>query len=222
MRYCKENDGSPNVLFSVLLARAARRYDPANEKTVSCLISVDHKAQLGNFENYRMFVNTAYVDMPKEQADYDIPKACTKARGQLMLQAQPENVMYTLKIRKAGYEQMEQMPLQTCLDLVKKAIGAHRASFCVSYANSRSFGPLDPYIREVYLLSEPNVTDVMVELSCINHHFFAMFGQLFPSEDFFRAFLAELDDAGIPYDIMRKEPFHLCGVRYDGIEGVRL
>ena len=201
MRYCKENDGSPNVLFSVLLARAARRYDPANEKTVSCLISVDHKAQLGNFENYRMFVNTAYVDMPKEQADYDIPKACTKARGQLMLQAQPENVMYTLKIRKAGYEQMEQMPLQTCLDLVKK---------------------LDPYIREVYLLSEPNVTDVMVELSCINHHFFAMFGQLFPSEDFFRAFLAELDDAGIPYDIMRKEPFHLCGVRYDGIEGVRL
>ena len=113
MRYCKENDGSPNVLFSVLLARAARRYDPANEKTVSCLISVDHKAQLGNFENYRMFVNTAYVDMPKEQADYDIPKACTKARGQLMLQAQPENVMYTLKIRKAGYEQIELVYLQT-------------------------------------------------------------------------------------------------------------
>ena len=219
---CKDNDGSPNVLFSVLLARAARRYDPAGEKTVSCLISVDNKAQLGNFQNYRMFVDTAYVDMPKEQADFDISKACTKARGQLMLQAQPENVMYTLKTRKAGYEKMEQMPLQMCVDVVKKAIGAHRASFCVSYANSRSFGPLDPYIREVYLLSEPNVTDVTVELSCINHHFFAMFAQLFSSEEFFRAFLTELDNAGIPYDIMRKEPFRLCGVRYDGIEGVSL
>lgn len=222
MRYCRENDGSPNVLFSVLLARAARRYDPAGEKTVTCLISVDNKAQLGNFENYRMFVDAAYVDMPKEQADYDIPKACTKARGQLMLQVQPENVMYTLKTRKAGYEKMEQMPLQMCVDVVKKAIGAHRASFCVSYANSRSFGALDPYIREVYLLSEPNVTDVTVELSCINHHFFAMFAQLFASEEFFRAFLTELDDADIPYDIMRKEPFRLCGVRYDSVEGVNL
>lgn len=222
MQYCKENDGSPNVLFSVLLAKAARRYDPADERTVSCLISVDMKAQLGNFENYRMFIDTAYVDMPKEQADYDISKACTKARGQLILQAQPENVMYTLKTRKAGYEKMEQMPLQMCVDVLKSALGAHRASFCVSYANSRSFGSLDPYIREVYLLSEPSVTDVMVELSCINHNFFAMFGQPFSSEDFFRAFLAELDDAGIPYDIMRKESFRLCGVRYDDIEGVCL
>ena len=109
-----------------------------------------------------------------------------------------------------------------CLDIVKKGIGAHRASFCVSYANSRSFGPLDPYLREVYLLSEPGVTDVMIELSCINHYFFATFGQPFSSEAFFRAFLAELDDAGISYDIMSKEPFRLCGVRYDGIEGVCL
>ena len=222
MQYCRENDGSPNVLFSVLLAKAARRYDPASEKTVSCLISIDNKAQLGNFDNYRMFVNTTYVDMPKEQDDYDIPKACTKARGQLMLQAQPENVKYVLKTQKAGYEKMEQMPVQMCADILKQAIGAHRASFCVSYTNSRSFGPLDPYIQEVYVLSEPNVTDVMVELSCINHHFYAMFGQPFSSEEFFRAFLAELDDAGIPYEIMRKEPFRLCGVRYDGIEGVNL
>jgi hypothetical protein len=49
-----------------------------------------------------------------------------------------------------------------------------------------------------------------------------MFAQLFSSEEFFRAFLTELDNAGIPYDIMRKEPFRLCGVRYDGIEGVSL
>jgi hypothetical protein len=196
--------------------------DPESDKAVTCVVAVDHKAQAGIRQNYRMFVDTATVDMPVEQADYDIMKACTKARGQLMLQAQPENVMYTLKTRKAGYEKMEQMPLQMCVDVVKKAIGAHRASFCVSYANSRSFGPLDPYIREVYLLSEPNVTDVTVELSCINHHFFAMFAQLFSSEEFFRAFLTELDNAGIPYDIMRKEPFRLCGVRYDGIEGVSL
>ena len=32
----------------------------------------------------------------------------------------------------------------------------------------------------------------------------------------------ELEDAGIPCDLMRKEPFRLSGVRYDGLEDVRL
>ncbi len=196
--------------------------DPADEKTVSCLVAVDYKAQLGNHENYRMFVNTAYVDMPKEQEDFDITKSCTKARGQLMLQAQPENVIFSLKTRKAGHEKMEQLPLQNVVDMLKQAIAAHRATFSVSYANSRSLGPLDPYIKELYLLSEPNVTDVMCELSCLNHSFFVMFTQAFSSEVFFKAFLEELEGAGISYEIMRTEPLRLCGVRYDGIDGVNI
>lgn len=32
MVYCRDKDASPNVLFSVLLAKAARRYDPPSEK----------------------------------------------------------------------------------------------------------------------------------------------------------------------------------------------
>lgn len=27
---------------------------------------------------------------------------------------------------------------------------------------------------------------------------------------------------GIPCEVMRTEPYHLCGVRYDGLEGVKL
>ena len=222
MQRCKENNGSPNILFSALLSRAVRRFDPANEKTVSCLVSVDIKARLGNHENYRMFIDTAFIDMPKEQTDDDMPKACAKAREQLKRQIQPDNVIYTLKTRKAGYEKMEQMPLQMCVDIHKQAIAAHRASFCVSYANFRTFGPLDPYIREVYVLTEPNVTDVTVELFCVNHQFFAMFVQPFASDAFLRSFLDELKEMEIAYDILRKEPLRLCGVRYDDIQGVSL
>lgn len=222
MRYCKENDGSPNVLVSVLLARAIRRMDPDSDKTVSAVVAMDHKAQLGSRENYRMFVDTAIVDMPKAQADYDIMKACTKARGQLMLQAQPENSLYTLKTRKLGYEKMEQLPLQMCVDLVKKAIGQARGTVSVSYADSRSFGPLDPYIRELYLLSEPSVTDIMCEVACINHSFFLALFNACSQDAFLRAFIDELDATGIPCEVMRTEPYHLCGVRYDGLEGVKL
>jgi hypothetical protein len=222
MRYCRDNDGSPNVLMCVLLARAIRRMDPESDKTVTCVVAVDHKAQAGNRQNYRMFVDTANVDMPVSHADYDILMACTKARGQLMLQAQPENTLYTMKTRKLSYEKMEQMPLQMCVDAVKKAIGQPRATISVSYADSRSFGPLDDYIREFYLLSEPSVTDVMCEIACVNHCFFLALSPKTASKAFFEAFLAELDALGVPFEVMRSEPFHLCGVRYDGLEGVKL
>ena len=32
----------------------------------------------------------------------------------------------------------------------------------------------------------------------------------------------ELDDAEISYNIMRSEPFHLSGVRYDGLDGIKI
>ena len=223
MRYCRDNDGSPNVLMSVLLARAIRRLDPGSDKTVTSVVAVDHKAQAGNRQNYRMFVDTAIVDMPVEHGDFDIMKACTKARGQLMLQAQPENTLFTMKTRKIGYEKMEQMPLQMCVDVVKKAIAQPRATISVSYADSRSFGPLDDSIREYYVLSEPlYVTDIMCEIACINQCFFLALAQKTAAGAFFEAFLAELDAIGIPCEVMRSEPFHLCGVRYDGLSGVTL
>ena len=71
-------------------------------------------------------------------------------------------------------------------------------------------------------MSEPSVTDVMCEVACINHSFFlALFTACAP-EAFLKAFLAELEANEITCDVMRAEPYHLCGVRYDGLEGVIL
>ena len=92
------------------------------------------------------------------------------------------------------------------------------ATFAVSYANNRSFGPLDKYIKEVYILAEPNVIDVMCEVGCINQSFFLAFFQNFSSEALFEAFLKEFEKIGIPYEIKRKEPYRTCGAQYDGIE----
>ena len=37
MKYCRDNDGSPNVFCSVMLAKAARHSDPESDKTISVL-----------------------------------------------------------------------------------------------------------------------------------------------------------------------------------------
>ena len=219
MQYCRDFDGSPNVFVSVMLARTARRYDPASEKTVSIAVAIDHKAMLDNHDNYRMFANVVELDFPRSRPLDDLLKACTIARGQIMLQAQPENSLWAMKQRKALYAKMDRVPLKMKLDILAKAAGNARWSMSVSYANSRSFGPLDSYIDEFYVLAETGVSDIMCEIACINRSFFLAVGQTFASDAFVKAFLDELASVGIDYEVMRKEPLRLCGLEAYRIMG---
>ena len=199
MQYCRDFDGSPNVIVSILLAKAARRWDPGCEKTVTVSVCVDRKAMLGNYNNYRMSVGEAILDFPKGRDTEDITKTCTIARGQLMLQAQPENSLWEIK-------QMKQMIPPPSPDIAQ-------ATICVSYVNSRSFGPLDPFIEELYTVTSlSKITDILCEITCINHHFFLAFMQPFSSEKYFRCFLDELDAAGISYENLGGEPLRMCGI----------
>ena len=211
MQYCRDFDGSPNAFLAVMFARAMRRCDPANEKTISISIAVDHKAMLGNRNNYRMFANVVEVDFPKSRPLDDLMKCCTVARGQVMLQAQPENSLWAMKLRKAQYAKLEQVPLDMKLGMIAKSAGMPRWTASISYANSRSFGPLDPYIEQLCLLTDTSVADLGCEISCINHQFFLTIIQNFSSEAFMDVFLNELSSVGIGYEVMGEEPMGLCG-----------
>lgn len=212
MKYCKGNDGSPNVLIAVLLTRAIRRVDPENSKTVSASIAIDHKAILGNYDNYRMFANVAVLDFPVSRILNDIMKSCTMARGQLILQTQPENSLWAMKQRKLTYAKLASIPLEMKTTALAKSAGSPRWTLAVSYANSRSFGPLDPYIEELYFMAAPGVIDMAVEVTCINHNFFLSIAQNFTSEQYFNAFLDELSLAGISYEVKYKDNTELCGL----------
>ncbi|MBR0513416.1 MAG: hypothetical protein IJK06_04095 [Clostridia bacterium] len=199
MQYCRDYDSSPNVLISVMLAKAARHLDPENEKTVTVSVCIDHKAILGLPHNYRMAVGEAILDFPKSREKEDLSKACTIARGQLMLQAQPENSLWDIR-------QMKRMLPPPSPDIA-------RASICISYVSSRSFGPLDAFIEELYVVTSlSKITDILCEVTCINHHFFLAFMQPCSSEKYFRCFLEELDKVGISCEVLRKESLRMCRI----------
>lgn len=199
MQYCRSYDGSPNVLIPVMLAKAARRLDPENEKPVTVSVCIDHKAMLGVPRNYHMFVGEAILDFPKDRDMEDLTKVSTIARGQLILQAQPENSLWDIK-------QMKRMLPPPSPDIAQ-------ASICVSYVNSRDLGPLDPYIEDLYIVTSlSKITDILCEISCFNHSFFLALMQPFSSDQYFRCFLDELSSAGITYEFLRSEPLRMCGI----------
>ncbi len=199
MRYCRKHDGSPNVFLSVMLARAARRLNPENEKTVTVSVCIDQKAMVGNHDNYRMFVGDALLDFPKNRDLSDLPEACTIARGQLILQAQPENTLWQIRQMKQG--------------LPPPSPDTALASICVSYPVSRSFGPLDPWIEELFIMTSlMRITDILCLASCVNHTFFISLLQPFASDAYFRCFLEELKAEKIGFEVVRSEPLRLCGI----------
>ena len=200
MMYCRDKDASPNVLFSVFLAKAARRYDPSSEKPITVFVAVDHKAILGNHNNYHLFVGNNILVFPKNMDLNDIAKTCTIARGQLILQAQPENSLWEIKERKRM--------------LPPPSLDIPQASFSVSYPKNVSFGTLEPLIQETYVVTSLKpITDILCEVTCINHCFFLAFMQPFSSTKFLECFLDELRLAEIPYELLFSEPLRMCEVQ---------
>jgi len=222
IKFCKDNGATPNVLMSVLLTRAVHHIDPDNKKTVSTLVALDPKAILGASESCYNFVSSSFIEFPGDHMYDDIREMCTNGRAQLKSQTQRENALFRVKMTKMTFEKMVALPVQVQMKVYSDFLKKHFATFSVSYASTRTFGPLDEYIQETFVLSEPNVTDLMLEVSCINGSFFLGFYQHTDNETFFEAFLTELNAIKVPYKILRKEPFRLCGVRYDGIEGLEL
>ena len=218
LEVCRENDANPDVFFSVLLARAVRRMDQDSDKPVIIGVAVNHKEVLGNYDNYRDLSDVVYLDFSKERENEPLDKMCTVARGQLMLQIQPENSQNYLKELQDKVAQMSKIPLPMKSVMINVSLDyTTRGTACVSGINDRSFGPLDPYIREVFVLGEADAFDVQLETACINGSFCLLFAQNFMSEAYFDAFLQELEEAGIPVEIVRKDQSPLSGVRFDDV-----
>ena len=200
MTYCRDKDASPNVLFSVFLAKAARRYDPGCDKTITVCVAIDHKAILGNHDNYRLFAGNTILTFPKNMDLNDISRTCTMVYGQLILQAQPENSLWEIRQRKRM--------------LPALSFDVPQASICVSYVKGRSFGPLDPYIKEMYVVTSlSKITDILCEVTCINHCFFLAFMQPFSSTEYLACFLKELSLAEIPHEVLFSEPLRMSGIQ---------
>ena len=161
----------------------------------------------------------AYIHYKPENLDKDLSLMCTVTRGQVIMQTQPENVLFNLKKMKEGMPTLHGIPsIGAKMLFIGSMAGHRRTTYTVSYAANRTFGPLDPYIEEFYVHAEPVPSAVVVEVSCINNAFFLHFEQRFKSEALLNAFLDELRLAGIEPEVLRKEAYLTSDVRYDDLK----
>ena len=224
MNYCKQKGTTPNVLISTLLVRAMRRFDPESKKVIRVGVAIDGKSIVGNMNNYRAFPEFAHLDYYKEQENIDLEETLKTKRDQLKAEASVEKILHLVKGVKLGWEMLSQFPLQTKIDFTQKAFiqRAQTVSVVVSYVKTKTFGPLDPYVQELYGIAEPCYEDVVCELKCLNNTFFLSYIQSFEDKTLFNFLLNEFEKINIPYEIKRIEPLILSGVRFDELQGLNI
>lgn len=218
MDFCRQNDGSPNAAVSVMWARAIRKVDPQMSKGVSICVCVNKKGLLGNYENYHYGVDAAFLDFPADHPIDDLTKACTIARGQIINQTLPDNLVHSVKQTQQDFVQIDAIPtLEMKLGALGETLAPPRATAMVSYTGNRTMGDLDPYIDEFYCVAETIGVGILTEINCLNHSFYLSITQNFTSDAYVQAFLEELREAGVAYEVMGEEPFFVSSARFEDL-----
>ena len=210
MRFNYDNDGSPCILVSVLMAKAIWSLHPEVKDDLVSAISFNLRPGLGNKHNYRMLCSAIHLDYHDFMRDYEISKLCTCSRGMVTLQSQPENVLYYAKQRKERFEAIKKIPgLNAKKELMgnKALVDSISNTFSVSYVGRPNFGSLEPYVREMYPITDGSVYKTLfLEISSVDGWFDIAFLQGFSSDSYYRAFLSQLTSNGLCYEEGKTTP----------------
>ena len=83
----------------------------------------------------------------------------------------------------------------------------------VSYVGKAHFKQAERYIRDFRLWTSPAATGLLIEISAVNGRFTLDVLQTFSNPIFVNAFLKELDDNGIVYDMQDVHELELSNIR---------
>lgn len=203
MRCNHDNDGSPCILISSLMAKAVWAVHPKLKQDLVSAVSFNLRPGLGNVHSYRMLCSALRLNYPERLRDAALSKLCTCSRGMVTLQSQPENVLYLAEQRRKLVQSLEQVP---DLEEKKRLIGRRALedsvdnTFSVSYVGR--FGPnsIEDSLEAMYVTTDGSVhQSVFLEISAVGGWFYIAFLQGFSSDVYYRAFLDQLRQEGLPF-----------------------
>lgn len=203
MKFSHENDGSPCALFSTVMAKAIRDVHPNETKDLVSAISFNLRSGLGSQNNYRMLCNAIMVRYPKRLNDSAVRNICTCTRGSIMLQSQPENVLYYAKRKKEQLEAVLKLPdvraKKAMLSKIALADSVNN-TFSVSYVGRIDYGSLQEHVESVRNYTDGSTYKTLfIEISSFNGWFYVTVLQGFSCDVYYRALLKQLKQNDIAY-----------------------
>ena len=204
MRFNLDNDGSPGTMASLLLSRAIAKLFPTAENTIRIALCVNQRKALHTPLAHQSLVGGVMLEYKEKMRDWPLDRQATAYRGMVFAQSQEENVLMGVAstsgicrmiLSKEG-DQERQGIAGYINDLASRIVTA-----TVSYVGKANYREAERYIRDFRLWTSPSSNDLLIEISAVNGRFTLDFIQRFSSPIYVNAFLMELEDNGIVYDL---------------------
>lgn len=216
MRFNLDNDGSPGTMVCLLLSRAIAKLFPEAENTIRLALCVNQRKALRAPLAHQSLVGGVMLEYKDQMRDWSLEQQGTAYRGMVFAQTQEENVLKGV----ASMKGINSMILSKESDAERKqAASAIRGmsgrliTATVSYVGKANYREAEQYIRDFRLWTSSAGDGLLIEMSAVNGRFTLEFLQTFSSPIFVNAFLKELEENGIVYDLQDVNELELPNVK---------
>lgn len=216
MRFNLDNDGSPGTMVSLLLSRAIAKLFPEAGNTIRIALCVNQRKALHAPLAHQSLVGGVMLEYKDKMRDWSLDKQATAYRGMVFAQTQEDNVLMGI----ASFKGINGMLLTKESDQERLGIASYINSLAsklttatVSYVGKADYKEAEQYIRDFRLWTSPLGNDLLVEISAVNGRFTLDFLQPFSNPLFVNAFLKELDETGIVYDLQDVNELELPNIQ---------
>lgn len=212
MRFNIDNDGTPATMVSLLLSRAIAKLFPESEDMIRVMMTVNMRKALKTPHAHQSLVCGLNLEYKREIQHWPLDRQATVYRGMVFAQTREEKVL----AEAAGIKGINQMMISKKTDEERLAISdmiikmsGNLNTISVSYVGKANFGNSEQYIRDFRLWTYNASTPILVEISAVSGRFTLDFLQSFSSPMIVNAFLKELDENNIVYDLQDVEALKL-------------
>ena len=216
MRFNLANNGSPGTMVSLLLSRAIAKLYPDAKNIIRIFLCVNQRNALGAPLAHQSLVGGAILEFKEKMRDWPLDKQATAYREMVFSQTQEEVVLMGVASQKginglllSKESDQERLGVVRHID----ALAARIITATVSYVGKANYKEAEKYIRDLRLWTSPAANGLTVELSAVNGRFTLDFLQTFSSPVFVNAFLRELEENGIVYDLQDVNELELPGIK---------
>lgn len=221
MRFNIQNDGSPATMIALLLSRAVARLYPDRKDVIRVTLALNQRGALGTPKAHQSLVGGVFLEYKDALKDWPIERQATAYRGMVFAQTIREKDLAGVASMKGVNQMLMSKESDQERVGIANAIGDmtnRLVTSTVSYVGKAGFQDSEDYIRDFRLWTSSTGTSLLLEISAVGGRFTIDFHQPFSSPLYVNAFLAELEDNGIKYDLQDVMKLELSNIRYPWAE----
>ena len=221
MRFNISKEGSPGTVVALFLARAISALHPDTADPVSIALCVNQRRALGAPLAHQSLVGDARLVYHDRMKKMDFETQTTCFRGMVALQSDADMVRAEVQEYQQLMSVLAGLPTHDARHAYCKKLSDEKSRMftaTVSYVGKVPLGDAEFYVQEFHVLPSTALpsceTPLTLELSAMNGSFYVNFMQFFEEEDYLRAFIGQLRENDINYDVLYQEqtkyPGFLC------------